>query len=140
MTATTRRPRYVGTLHLGANYSAPSVDSDAYVWDSLDDVARSVWSATCGHGVDARVAEWDDDGAARAGHYDDSVTPATDDVHAVVWLNVPGALDDAQREGYYSAARVVWRGSRGGIRVGALDEWSGGIRPGATDGWSQRHD
>ena len=110
-----RRPRYVGTVTMGPSYAAPYAATDAYVWDTLDEVESTVRSATAGSGVRARVAEWDDDGAARAGHFDDSGTPCADEV--TVWFtdNTPGALEFLERDG--GLARRAFLGPRGGFHV-----------------------
>lgn len=113
-----RAPRYVGTLDLGPSYSAPYADADAYVWDTLDDVRASVASAARGRGVAARAAEWpEDDGPAAAGHLDDSLTPCTEDVRALVFRNVPGVLRAMETDGAYAAEYVAFIGPRGAVRV-----------------------
>jgi len=113
------RPRYVGMVHMGASYSGPDPETGAYTWNTLEGVRHTVDSITRGRGVDASVAEWDDDddAPARAGHMDDSFTPCADDVHVLVFANVPGVLDAMRREGGYAADYVVHVGPRGGIRV-----------------------
>ena len=115
MRTTTNRPRYVGTVTMGSSYSAPYAATDAYVWDTLADIEDTVRSASAGRGVRARVAEWDDDGAALAGHFDDSLTPCADDV--TVWFtdNTPGALEFLERDG--GLARRAFLGPRGGFHV-----------------------
>lgn len=98
-TTTTTRPKYVGIIDMGPNYRAPYWDGDAYVWDTLEDVRASVRSIRNGHGVAARVAEWDDDGAARAGALDDSLTPCADDVSILILRNGADALTLAETDG-----------------------------------------
>lgn len=87
------RAKYVGTVVLGPSYSHPYAASDAYVWDTLADVRRSLASARAGRGIGAHVAEWDYDGAAHEGHWDDSLTPCVDGAYAIVVRNAPGALE-----------------------------------------------
>ncbi len=117
MTDTTT-PRYVGILHLGPSYSEPQMAADAYVWDTLDDVRASLNSAARGYGINASVAEWDDeDGPARRGTHDSSLTPCTDGVTVIVWRNLPGTLRAAETEGFYSADYAIDYGPRGGIRT-----------------------
>jgi hypothetical protein len=114
------RPRYVGMIYMGAGYSNPEPETGAYTWNTLEGVRHSVDSVIRGRGVDASVAEWnddDDDAPARAGHVDDSSTPCADDVRVLVFANVPGVLDAMRCEGAYAAEYVVHVGPRGGIRV-----------------------
>ena len=99
-----KSPKYVGTVTMGPNYAAPYWDADAYVWDTLEDVRASLASIRRGRGVAARVAEWDDDGSARAGAVDDSLTLCADDVRAYVLRNVPGALEVGEVE----RAALAW--------------------------------
>lgn len=96
---TTPRPKYVGIVHMGPNYRAPYWGTDAYVWNTLDDVRASIRSIRNGRGVSAHVAEWNDDGAARAGAFDDSGTPCADDVHVIVMRNGADVLTLAETDG-----------------------------------------
>lgn len=99
-------PKYVGIVHMGPNYSEPYWDADAYVWDTLADVRASLASIRRGRGVDARVAEWGDDGCAIPGAVDDSLTPCAEDVRAYVLLNGPGVLSLAETDGLAFAREI----------------------------------
>lgn len=96
---TTPRPKYVGIVNMGPNYRESYWDGDAYVWDTLNDVRASVYSIRRGWGVSARVAEWNDDGSARAGAFDDSCSPCADDVSIVVLRNGADVLTLAETDG-----------------------------------------
>ena len=96
---TTPRPKYVGIVNMGPNYAAPYWETDAYVWDTLEDVRASVRSIRRGYGVAAHVAEWDDTGAAYAGAFDDSCTPCADDVSITVMRNGADVLTLAETDG-----------------------------------------
>ena len=95
----TPRPKYVGIVMMGPNYREPYWDIEAYVWDTLEDVRASARSVRNGRGVAARVAEWNDDGSARAGHTDDSRTPCADDVSIIVLRNGADVLTLAETDG-----------------------------------------
>ncbi len=112
-------PKWVGIVYFGQSYSDPDPTIDAYVWDTLLDVRHSVVSVARGRGVDARVAEWTDDGegCARAGHHVDSLTPAADHPRIYVWSNIPDTLRVMEESGPPLAERVVYIGARGGVRV-----------------------
>lgn len=97
--ATTPRPKYVGIVNMGHNYAAPYWDADAYVWDTLEDVRASIRSIRDGWGVAAHVAEWNDDGSARAGAFDDSCSPCADDVSIVILRNGADVLTLAETDG-----------------------------------------
>lgn len=96
---TASRPKYVGIVSMGPNYRESYWDGDAYVWDTLEDVRASVRSIRDGYGVAARVAEWDDNGVARAGAWDDSRTPCADDVHVTILRNGADVLTLAETDG-----------------------------------------
>lgn len=96
---TTPRPKYVGIVSMGPNYRESYWDADAYVWDTLEDVRASVRSIRDGYGVAAHVAEWNEDGSARAGAFDDSLTPCADDVSIVVLRNGADVLTLAETDG-----------------------------------------
>lgn len=95
----TPRPKYVGIVNMGPNYLAPYWLTDAYVWNTLDDVRASIRSIRDGYGIAARVAEWNDDGSARAGAFDDSRTPCADDVSITVLRNGADVLTLAETDG-----------------------------------------
>lgn len=95
----TPRPKYVGIVNMGPNYRAPYWDGDAYVWDTLEDVRASVRSIRDGYGVAAHVAEWNEDGSARAGAFDDSGTPCADDVSILIMRNGKDVLTLAETDG-----------------------------------------
>jgi hypothetical protein len=115
-------PKYIGIVEMGANYSSPRWDVDAYVWDTLGDVLDSLASIRRGYGVRANVAEWNKDGSARAGNWDDSVTPCAEPA-IILARNGADALTSMEREGVYAADRVAFYGPRGGMRVGTVDQW-----------------
>lgn len=116
---TSTLPRYVGVVEMGANYSSPYWDGDAYVWDTLDDVRASLWSIARGAGVAARVAEWsDDESTAHRGHYDDSLTPcATPTILLAVNDGAPDTLRNLQNDGPYACDYAAYVGPRGGLVV-----------------------
>jgi len=105
--------RYVGLASLGANYSGGYWDRDAYVWDTLTDVRASLESIARGQGYAAHVAEWDDDGAAYAGAYDDSRTPCTDSPTILLTLNGPGVLEVLESDGPYACDHIAYIGRDG---------------------------
>ena len=56
MPTPTPTPEYVGIIDLGPSYSPAQWETDAYVWDSLDDVRASLASVRAGRGACNRVA------------------------------------------------------------------------------------
>lgn len=99
-------PKYVGIVHMGPNYSEPYWETDAYVWDTLEAVRDSLRSIRRGRGVEARVAEWGEDGCAIPGAVDDSLTPCAEDVRAYVLLNGAGVLGLAETDGLAFAREI----------------------------------
>lgn len=107
--------KYVGLVSMGPNYSQPDPSTDAYVWDTLDSVRASLRSIARGRGANARVAEWDADGSARAGYVDHSLTPCADDVDILLWRNALEILDAMEHE--TRADYVLTVGPHDGIKT-----------------------
>jgi len=109
--------KYVGLANLGPNYSGGYWGTDAYVFATLADVRASLDSIARGRGYVARVAEWNDDGTARAGNFDDSGTPCVDRPTIMVAHNVPGALEALEADGAYACDYVAYIGADGYAHV-----------------------
>ena len=73
---------------------------------SLDSIAR-------GQGYAAHVAEWNDDGSAYAGAWDDSRTPCTDSPTIAIASNGAGALAALESDGLYACDRIAYIGRDG---------------------------